>query len=400
MVIADEILQRIKKVIAVKEQLVALHEPSFSGNEWNYVKECLDTGWVSSVGSYVDQFEKGLADFTGARYAIAVVNGTAALHMAYVLSGVTAGDEVLVPTVTFVGTINPIIYCNAIPHFLDTEQETLGLDVNVLDDYLQDIIQYKNNVSINRLTGRPIRALCVMHTLGHPVDLDALAEICLKYHLVLIEDAAEALGSYYKGTHVGNRGLLGTLSFNGNKIITTGGGGAILTNDKMIAKRAKHITTTAKLPHAFSFQHDEVGYNYRLPNINAALGCAQLEKISQFLQAKRQLAEQYQRIFADFPSAKMMKEPPHSKSNYWLNALVLENSYRDEKNAIIELLIKNNMMVRPLWNLQHTLPMYFHCPKMPLPIAENMQKRLIKFPSSAKLSISHGVVYGKDIHYR
>ncbi|EKD91649.1 MAG: DegT/DnrJ/EryC1/StrS aminotransferase, partial [uncultured bacterium] len=228
------------------KDMLALHEPQFSGQEWNYVKECLDTGWVSFVGKFVDRFEKDLADFTGAKYAVVTVNGTAALHICYLLAGVKKNDEVLVPTLTFVATCNALHYCGAIPHFIDCEEKYLGIDVKKLETYLKDIAVIKKEVCYNRLTQRPIRALCVMHTFGHPVDLDALSELAKKYHLALVEDAAEALGSCYKGKHVGHHGLVGALSFNGNKIITTGGGGAIITDNEAVARHAKHITTTAK----------------------------------------------------------------------------------------------------------------------------------------------------------
>lgn len=389
MSIIDEIFNRIKKITSYVGNPVALHEPHFGGNEWTYVKECLDTGWVSSVGKFVDKFEHDLSDFTGAKYVIAAANGTCALHISYLLAGVTAGDEVLVPTLTFVGTINSIRYCGAIPHFIDAEEDSLGIDPIVLDQYLKDITSNKNgNVCFNRLTDRPIRALCVVHTLGHPVDLDLIVEVCQKYNITLIEDAAEALGSYYKGTHVGHSGSLGILSFNGNKIVTTGGGGAILTNDAELAKRAKHITTTAKLPHPWAFEHDQVGYNYRLPNINAALGCAQLEQLRKFLHAKRLLADQYHHVFSDLPGIRFIKEPSYAKSNYWLNALVLDNSYANLRDNLLELLNKSGIMIRPLWNLQHTLPMYKDCPHMPLPVAESLHKRFIIIPSSASLGMS------------
>ena len=311
----NEIVRQIKAALPPGPSFVALHEPYFNGNEWKYVKECIDTGWVSSVGKFVDQFEKNLANYTGAKYAVATVNGTAALHICYLLAGVKSGDEVLVPALTFVATANALSYCNATPHFIDAEQKSLGIDVPLLDQYLEEITEEKNKVCINKLTGRPIRALCVMHTLGHPVDLDSIVALCEKYRLTLIEDAAEALGSYYKGTHVGHRGLAGALSFNGNKIITTGGGGAILLNDEKIAKLAKHITTTAKLPHPWLFEHDQVGYNYRLPNINAALGCAQLEQLPAFLNAKRMLAEKYQHLFLNTPGVRLIQEPEYAKSN-------------------------------------------------------------------------------------
>lgn len=381
----DNILETLRYCLP-KQVSYVLHEPCFNGNEWKYVKECLDTGWVSSVGKFVDRFEKDVANFTGAKYAIATSNGTMALHICYMLAGVTRGDEVLVPTLTFVGTINPIHYCGATPHFIDVEETSLGIDSAILDSYLKEITEQVSGQCMNRFTGRPIRALCVMHTLGHPVDLDPIEALCQKYHLKLIEDAAEAMGSYYKGVHVGHRGILGALSFNGNKIITTGGGGAILTNDAVLAKRAKHMTTTAKLAHPWLFEHDEVGYNYRLPNLNAALGCAQLEQLPKFLEAKRLLANRYAEIFENSIELQFLKEPAYAKSNYWLNAILLHEKFSSQRDNVLAALNNNGVMARPLWNLQHTLPMYQHCPKMPLPIAESLQRRLIKIPSSASLA--------------
>lgn len=378
-----------------QDNVIALHEPTFNGNEWHYVKECIDTGWISSAGKFVDKFEKDLCDYTGATYAIATVNGTAALHMAYLLAGIKSGMEVLVPTLTFVGTINPLMYLNAIPHFIDSDETSLGINSEILDKYLADITVQKDNQCINKITGRQIKALCVMHTLGHPVDLEAMEEICKKYHLELIEDAAEALGSFYKNKHVGHHGKVGALSFNGNKILTTGGGGAILTNDQHLAKLAKHLTTTAKLPHLWEYEHDQVGYNYRLPNINAAIGCAQLEKISEFLNKKRKLAEKYASILSTIDEVQLITEPHYAKSNYWLNAMVLNknlSNYHDNdnnKNDILKLLCEHKIMVRPLWNLQHTLKMFKDSPCMPTPIAESLSKRLIKLPSSPHLIDHH-----------
>ena|SRR3990167_3734738 len=367
----------------VKDGVIALHEPHFSGHEWEYVKECLDTGWVSSAGKFVDRFENELADFTGAKYAVVTMNGTAALHISYLFAGVQPKDEVLVPALTFVATCNALHYCGATPHFIDCENQYLGIDVGKLENYLKDTTIIKNNICYNRITQRPIRALCVMHTFGHPVDLDPLVELAQKYHLALIEDAAEALGSYYKNKHIGHHGLLGALSFNGNKIITTGGGGAIITDDEKIAKHAKHITTTAKIPHAYLYQHDEVGYNYRMPNINAALGCAQLEKMDYFLRVKRTLAENYYNAFSKIPGVRFLQEPDNAKSNYWLNAIFIEdNVLRDE------LLIKLNQEkigVRPIWELMHHLSMYQDAPRMDLLTAEKISKQIINIPSSVVL---------------
>ena len=370
-------------LITSNDSITTLHEPNFSGNEWKYTKECLDTGWVSSVGKFVDRFEKDLADFTGAKYAVVTVNGTAALHICYLLSGVQENDEVLMPTLTFVATCNALRYCKATPHFIDCEEKYLGVDVEKLENYLSKISEIKNNLCYNKKTARVIRALCVMHTFGHPVDLDPLIELTKKYHLILIEDAAEAMGSYYKNKHVGHHGLMGALSFNGNKIITTGGGGAIITDKEQIAKRAKHITTTAKIPHAYLYQHDEVGYNYRLPNINAALGCAQLEKLPYFLSVKRTLSENYREKFSKIKNMRFLTEPDYAKSNYWLNAIFVEDKIM--RDQLLTALNQEKIGVRPIWELMHYLPMYQNAPKMDLSCAEKIANKIINIPSSVVL---------------
>lgn len=382
----NQIINAIRNNIQSDNAITPLHEPYFIGNEWKYVKECLDTGWVSSVGKFVDRFEKDLSDFTGAKYAVVAVNGTAALHICYLLAGIERNDEVLVPTLTFVATCNALNYCDAIPHFIDCEEKYLGIDIEKLENYLADITEIKNNICYNKKTGRIIRALCVMHTFGHPVDLDALLALSQKYYLKLIEDAAEALGSYYKDRHVGHHGLLGALSFNGNKIITTGGGGAIITNNLSIAKHAKHITTTAKIPHTYLYQHDEVGYNYRLPNINAALGCAQLEKMSYFLGVKREIAESYQDAFSEIAGVRFLSEPHYAKSNYWLNAIFVEDEIMRDKLLIT--LNQEKIGVRPIWELMHHLPMYQNAPKMDLSMAEKVMRQIINIPSSVSLRLN------------
>lgn len=384
----NKIVEKIKNVLPLSNNPIGLHEPYFIGNEWNYTKECLDTGWVSSVGKFVDRFEKDLASYTGAKHVVVTTNGTAALHMSLLLAGVKPEDEVLVPALTFVATCNAIHYCHATPHFVDSERTSLGVDPVKLSNYLKDIAEIKNNVCYNRITSKPIRVLCVMHVFGHPVDIDPLVEIANQYNLILIEDAAEALGSYYKNQHVGHRGLLGTLSFNGNKIVTTGGGGAILTNDDAIAKKAKHLTTTAKAPHPWLYHHDEVGYNYRLPNINSALGCAQLEKLDDYLKAKRLLAEKYQKEFSALEEASFLVEPDYAKSNYWLNAILLNEKISNHRDDILRELNQQKIGVRPAWELMHYLPMYQHCPRMDLSTAENIASRLINIPSSVYLGMS------------
>ena len=381
----ERIIQAIRFVLPQDREFIALHEPQFLGNEWAYAKDCLDTGWVSSAGQYVDKFEQMLVEFTGAKYAVAVVNGTAALHICLKIAGVKPDDEVLVPALTFVATANAVSYCGAVPHFVDSSIDTLGLDAYKLATYLRDIAEIKSDGCYNRQTGRRIKAVLPMHTFGHPVDLEPLVELCQQYNLVLIEDAAESLGSYYKGVHTGNFGLLAALSFNGNKIITTGGGGAIITNNQEMARMAKHITTTAKIPHRWAFFHDQLGYNYRLPNINAALGCAQLEQLPNFLKQKRALAEKYNIVFKNVKGVKFFTEAYFAKSNYWLNALLLDKGNKNLQDQILTLTNEQGIMTRPAWTLMSKLPMYSWCPKMDLGVGDDLEKRLINIPSSAML---------------
>lgn len=365
-----------------------LHEPSFTGNEWRYLKECLDSTFVSSVGKFVDRFELDLASFTGAKYAVAVVNGTAALHIALKLAGVKDGDEVLIPALTFVATANAVIYCNATPHFVDSEVRTLGLDASKLRDYLISCTEQRAGQCVNRQTGRVIRALVPMHTFGHPVDLEGLLALARDFNLVLVEDAAESLGSVYHNQHTGTFGLLGTLSFNGNKTITTGGGGAILTNDRTLAGYAKHLTTTAKVPHAWEYRHDKIGYNYRMPNLNAALGCAQLEQLPAILAAKRALFKRYQTAFATVQGVTLMTEPEHCQSNYWLQTLKLEDDNANLRDAILSATNEAGFMTRPVWSLMHKLEHFRSCPRAPLNIAESLERRLINIPSSVSSSFT------------
>lgn len=364
-----------------------LHEPRFAGNEWAYLKECLDSTYVSSVGRFVDRFEAELASLTGARHAVAVVNGTAALHISLQLANVRPGDEVLVPALTFVATASAVTYCGATPHFADSEERTLGLDPRALREYLQDISELRSDQCVNRTTGHVIRAVVPMHVFGHPVDIEGMVAVARDFRLALIEDAAESLGSTFHGRHTGTFGLMGTLSFNGNKTVTTGGGGGILINDVELAKRAKHLTTTAKVPHRWEYRHDEVGFNYRLPNINAALGCAQLEQLPGFLEAKRRLFERYQAAFARVPSVRIVAEPDGCRSNYWLQALLLDDSVVSERDAILTATNDAGFMTRPAWTLMHRLAPYRTCPRMKLPSAESLERRLINLPSSAHLGL-------------
>lgn len=365
---------------------VSLHEPNFQGNEWTYVKECLDTTYVSSVGKFVDRFETELAQFTGARRAVAVVNGTAALQIALKLAGVIAGDEVIMPALTFVATANAVHYLGATPHFADSSEINLGLDPLALREWLNHVVERTTEGARNRHTGRRIQALLPMHTFGHPVDLDGLLALAHDFNLVLVEDAAESLGSYYEGRHTGTFGRLGTLSFNGNKILTTGGGGAILTNDEGLADRAKHLTTTAKLPHRWEYRHDEIGYNFRMPNLNAALGCAQLEQLPNFIVSKRKLYKRYQAALADIDGIRLLAEPQGSQSNYWLQTLILNEQEADQRENLLIASNDAGLMTRPAWTLMHHLLPYRDCPRASLPVAESLTRRIINLPSSAGLA--------------
>lgn len=362
-----------------------LHQPELRGNEWSYVKDCLDTGWVSSIGSYVARFEHDLQQYTGINHAIAVVNGTAALHTCLMLCNVHASDEVLLPAFTFVATANAIRYCQAEPHFVDVSPTTLGVDPEKLSDYLDKYTQQVDGVCVNKNTQRPIPALIVMHTFGHPAELDDIQALCEQHNIVLIEDAAQALGSFYKGKHVGNWGKVSAFSFNGNKIITTGGGGAVLTNDESIAKYAHHITTTAKLPHQWSFVHNEVGYNYRLPNINAALGCAQLERLPGFVDNKRRLAARYRTAFQNSSLGEIISESAVSMSNYWLNCFQLAPEHAGLRDELLAKCYERKILVRPAWELMHRLPMYKKCQRMDVANAEMLESTLICLPSSPAL---------------
>ena len=382
---SGSILRAVKLVLPAEKERIALHEPVFNGSEWTYVRECIDTGWVSSVGSFVDRFEKEIAEYTGAEHAVVTVNGTAALHMCLLLAGVSTGDEVLVPALSFVATANAVSYCGAIPHFVDSEERSLGLDPSKLADYLSDVAELRSESCWNKKTGRPITAAVPMHTFGHPVDLQPLVEVCSRYRIAVIEDAAESLGSFYKGKHTGNFGLLSALSFNGNKIVTTGGGGAILTQSSELARRAKHITTTAKVSHQWDFFHDRVGFNYRMPNLNAALGCAQLEQLEQFIINKRSLAERYRKALESCAVADFFSEPKYAKSNYWLNVILLKPELSNYKEEVLRLLNNNGIMARPAWKLLNQLPMFRDSPCMDLSVAESLEKRIINIPSSAIL---------------
>lgn len=363
-----------------------LHEPTFAGNESVNLQECIASTFVSSVGPFVDRFEHEIAEYTGSRFAVATVNGTAALHVALLLAGVEPDDEVLVPSLSFVATANAVRYSGAVPHFVDSSTGNAGMDPGALRDWLVSTSENHSGFIRNRFTGRRIRAVVPMHAFGHPCDLDPLLAIGREFNLAIVEDAAESLGSWYHGQHTGTFGLLGILSFNGNKTITTGGGGAILTDNPELARRAKHLTTTAKVPHRWGFVHDEVGFNYRMPNMNAALGCAQLEQLTGFLDSKRRLFERYRESFGVIAGTHILAEPRGCQSNYWLQTLLLDTDVDKERDSILTITNDAGFMTRPTWTLLHQLLPYQNCPRAPVPVAEDLERRIINLPSSAGLA--------------
>lgn len=374
----EQFVQSVKEMF--NKEFVPLHEPLFNEKEVEYVTDCIKTGWVSSVGSYVTRFEEELARFTGVRRAVAVVNGTAALHIALKVVGVRENDEILMPALTFIATANAVSYLQAVPHFIDVNEITLGIDPFKLESHLKKIAEMRQGELYNKHTNRRIKALVPMHTFGHPCMMDELLNLCDRFNLVLVEDAAESLGSYYKDKHTGSFGKVNAMSFNGNKIITTGGGGAILTDNEDLADYIKHLTTTSKIPHKWEYVHDEIGYNYRMPNINAALGCAQLEKVKEFVKYKRQLVEQYEKMLVPIEGFQLFKEPPNCNSNYWLQTILLDQSLK--KDHILSFLNENGVMSRPIWCPMHLLEMYKNCPKADLIVTEELHKTAINIPST------------------
>ena len=383
---SGRVLAAVRKVLPSVERSYALHEPSFDGREAEYLRNCIDTRMVSSVGGYVDRMERMLEEYTGAKHAVAVVNGTAGLQIALRLAGVVHGDEVLVPALTFVATANAVVYCGGTPHFIDSEEATLGLDPEKLRDYLSEQTELRNGTCVNRATGKTIRAMVPMHTFGHPSDLGQLMEVAERFHLALVEDAAESLGSFYRDRHTGTLGQLGVVSFNGNKIITTGGGGAILTNQPNLAQRAKHLTTTAKLPHPWEYRHDEIGHNYRLPNLNAALGCAQMEQMPSFIAAKRQLHDHYRSALKGITGLTLFEERNYCRSNYWLETVLLGRGLEQHLRPILENLHREKIFARPAWTPLHQLKPYRSFPRMNLQCAESLAARILNLPSSPALA--------------
>ncbi|MET3454083.1 LegC family aminotransferase [Pseudomonas kilonensis] len=374
----DSLIQFVRAQYRTND-FIPLHAPVFLGHERDYVVETIESTFVSSVGAFVDRFERDMASYTGSPRAVATVNGTAALHVALLLSGVEAGDLVVTQSLTFVATCNAIAYCNAEPVFVDVDRHTLGLSPKALEIWLENNAQLSaDGLCRYKATGQIVRACLPMHTFGHPVELDDLLDVCIRWGLVLIEDAAESLGSLYKGRHTGCFGRLGTLSFNGNKIITTGGGGMILANEEWGAK-AKHLTTTAKQPHPYEYVHDELGYNYRLPNINAALGCAQLEQLEGFIASKRELASNYAEVLKG-SDLQFVKEPDGCRSNYWLNAVICANKV--QRDELLKATNDSGVMTRPIWKLMNHLPLYAKCLRGDLTNSEWLSARIVNLPSS------------------
>ncbi len=363
----------------------ALHEPFFFGNEKKYLLECIDDNYVSSIGSFVDMFEKELSEYLGVKHVILTNNGTSALHSSLIVAGVKENDEVIVPSLTFVATSNAVLYCNAIPHFADSEISTLGIDTKNLRQYLKSEAVYKNNMLLNKFTGNHIKAILPVHTFGHPCNIDEVIEIAKEYNLIVIEDAAEAIGSKYNNKSLGTFGDMGTLSFNGNKTITTGAGGAILTNNTTFAKKLKHITTTAKIRHKWEFMHDKIGYNYRMPNISAAIGLAQLENINSLIDKKRNLHKKYSKNFENNEYVELFSEKNGCLSNYWFNSIILKEKFTHLKNNILEDLNNNNIGSRPCWELMHKLPYCKNFPKMDMSGSEEIYNKIINIPSSANI---------------
>lgn len=380
---------------AVKN-IIALSEPEISGNEWKYIKECLDTGWVSSAGSYVSRFEEMVADYTGAKHAVAAVNGTSALHISLLTCDVKPDDEVIVPTLTFIAPVNTVRYCNAVPVFMDCEPETLCIDVQKTSDFIsRKCEQRRDGYAYNKETGRRVKAVIPVHIFGHPVDMDPLLEVCKKNNIDIIEDATESLGSEYKGARTGSFGRIGCFSFNGNKIITTGGGGMIVTSDDDIAKRARHLTTQAKKD-PFEYDHDEIGYNYRLTNIQAAMGVAQMERIDEFVETKRRNAVLYRELLSDINDIRFLWEMPWARSNFWFYTIKAPKGHRMH---LMKHLLSRDIQVRPVWKLIHTLPMYKEYQAYEIQNAIQIYETSLNLPCSVGLKREQIEFVSENIHY-
>lgn len=362
---------------------VPLSVPVFIGNEKKYLNECIDTTFVSSVGKFVDRFESDMAAYTGCRRAVVCVSGTNALHMSLMLAGVERDDEVVTQALTFIATCNALSYIGAHPVFIDVDKDTMGMSPTALKEWLVRNCEIKDGECRNKRTGRRIKACVPMHTFGHPIHIDEMIAVCEEYHIELVEDAAESIGSLYKGKHTGTFGKVGALSFNGNKTITTGGGGMMLFNDEELGSLAKHITTQAKVPHRWEFRHDHIGYNYRMPNINAALGCAQLEHIEEYVASKRETAKAYEEFFKTIDDVEFFTEPADCRSNYWLNAVILNG--RDAQQEFLQFTNDHGVMTRPIWELMNRLPMFEHCENDGLENTIWFADRVVNIPSSVRV---------------
>ena len=375
------VINFIKSIYKTKK-FIPLHEPRFIGNEKKYLSECIDSTFVSSIGKFVDELEEKIAKYTGSKYVVATSNGTSALHISLLLADVDKNCEVITQPITFVATCNAISYCKAKPIFIDVDRDTMGLSPSALRYFLENNTTIKNKQCINNKTSKVIKACLPMHSYGHPCRIDKIKEICDEYCIFLIEDAAESIGSLYKYKHTGTFGQIGTISFNGNKIITAGGGGCIITNNKVLAKKAKHLTTTAKVPHKWDFNHDRVGYNYRMPNLNAALLVAQLEKLNDFITNKRNLANKYEIFFKNM-DYNFFKEPKDSRSNYWLNSIILKD--KTHRDKFLEESNSNGVMTRPVWTLMNKLPMFKGAQCDDLKNSKWLEERIVNIPSSVTL---------------
>ena len=383
-----DIVRRIRAALPAAETRVALHEPRFLGNEKRYLDDCIETGWVSYGGAYVGRFERALAESCGVAHAIAVTSGTVALQVALQVGGLQPGDEVLVPALTFVAAANAVVHAGGVPHFVDVDEETLGVGPAALSAYLAQIGERRDGALRNRQTGRRIAALLPVHVFGHPADMDALADIARRHGLMLVEDASEALGSRYKDRPCGSLAPLAALSFNGNKIVTTGGGGGILTDDHARAERIRHLTTTAKQPHPWAFVHDAVGWNFRLPNVNAAIGLAQIERLQPMLAAKQRLWRRYAECFADAAGLRLFADAPFAASNHWLVSLVLDAGNESSLEPILAATNAAGLATRPAWMPMHELSIYAGNPRAPLPVTESLARRIVNLPSSPFLAPS------------
>ena len=377
-----------KKQFKKKNVKLHLHEPIFDKSDINEINQCIKSGFVSSAGNQTLEFEKELKKFTKSKHVVAVVNGTMALYLALHALGIKKNHEVLLPSLTFVATANSILYCGAIPHFIDIEKNTLGVDCNKLENYLRKIVIFKKGKAFNKYTGREIKALVPVHLYGIPVQMDNLMKIAKKYKLKVVEDAAESLGSFFKGKHTGLFGNVGVLSFNGNKIITTGGGGALITNSTRLAKNLKHLSTTAKEIIKFDSFHNKLGFNFRMPGLNASLGIAQIKKLKKYIQWKRKLNKIYQKIFNKNSNYKLIVENKNSKSNYWLNTIDLKTNSVLKRNMFIKSLIKKNINVRPIWFPLHFMPYLKKFPKMKLETTNNVFKSMVNLPSGPNIKFN------------